>query len=88
MNHRHRKVLHSLFEHPTNGNISAKDVQAVLRELGAEIEERHGNRYAVSLKGHTVLFHHAHHELPNDGVMQVRGFLKDCDVDPVRDYPV
>tara|TARA_R110002167_G_scaffold46145_1_gene137994 strand:+ start:2932 stop:3198 length:267 start_codon:yes stop_codon:yes gene_type:complete len=88
MNHRHRKVLHAIFEHPTNGNIAAKDIPAVLGELGAEIEERHGNRYAVTLKGHTVLFHHAHHSLPQDGVMQIRQFLSDCDIVPERDHPL
>lgn len=88
MNHRHRKVLHALFEHPINANISPKDVNAVLGELGADIEERHGNRFAVSLKGHTVLFHHAHHTLPKEGVTQIRKFLSECDIDPARDFPI
>jgi hypothetical protein len=39
MNHRHRKVLHALFAHPVSANIHANDVEAVLTELGAELEQ-------------------------------------------------
>ena len=34
MNHRHRKVLHALFAHPISANISFKDVESLLSELG------------------------------------------------------
>ena len=88
MNHKHRKVLHSLFAHPVSANISLKDVQHVLVDLGAQLEERHNSRFAVSLKGHTVLFHHAQHDLPKLEIQQIRKFLEDCDIDPVRDYPI
>lgn len=86
MNHRHRKVLHALFAHPISANIGFKEVEAVLRELGAEIEERGGARIAVTLKGHTVLFHHAQHSLPKDEVVQIRRFLTDCGIAPEQ-YP-
>ena len=87
MNHRHRKVLHALFAHPVSANIDFKDVAAVLRELGAEIEDRSGARIAVSLNGHTVLFHHAHHSVPKDEVAQIRHFLTDCGISPEQ-YPL
>lgn len=87
MNHRHRKVLHTIFAHPINTNIHFKDVEAVLRELGAEIEEKHGSRIGVTLKGHTVAFHHAQHSLPKDEVLQVRKFLEQCGID-IANYPV
>ncbi len=87
MNHRHRKVLHALFAHPVSANIDFKDVQSVLKELGADIEERNASRVAVTLKGHTVLFHHAQHSLPKDEVQQIRRFLIDCGVAPEQ-YPI
>ena len=37
MNHKHRKVLHSLFSHPLPGNIHLHEVEPVFRELGAEL---------------------------------------------------
>lgn len=87
MNHRHRKVLHQLFAHPISANIDFNDVQAVLKELGADVEDRSGARIAVTLKGHTVLFHHANHSVPKDEVQQIRRFLIDCGVAPEQ-YPV
>lgn len=87
MNHRHRKVLHQLFAHPISANIDFNDVQSVLRELGAELEDRSGARVAVTLKGHTVLFHHANHSVPKEEVQQIRRFLVDCGVAPEQ-FPV
>lgn len=87
MNHRHRKVLHALFAHPISANIDFKEVEATLRELGAEIENRHGARVAVSLNGHTALFHNANHSVPKDEVVQIKKFLIDCGVAPEQ-YPV
>ncbi len=87
MNHRHRKILHQLFAHPISANIDFNDVQSVLRELGAELEDRSGARVAVTLKGHTVLFHHANHSVPKEEVQQIRRFLVDCGVAPEQ-FPV
>ena len=88
MNHKHRKILHALFAHPVSANISLREVESVFKELGADLEERHNSRVAVTLGGHTVLFHHAHHDLPKQEVQQIRKFLEQCDVVPERDYPL
>ncbi|MFZ4805987.1 MAG: hypothetical protein ACOYLQ_01930 [Hyphomicrobiaceae bacterium] len=66
MNHRHRKVLTALFAHP----------------VSAEIDNRSGSRVGVTLKGHTVVFHHANHSVPKDEVAQIRKFLIDCGISP------
>lgn len=87
MNHRHRKVLHQLFAHPISANIDFNDVQSVLKELGADVEDRAGARVAVTLKGHTVLFHHANHSVPKEEVQQIRRFLIGCGVAPEQ-FPV
>ena len=88
MNHKHRKTLHALFAHPEPANLSPADVEHVLVELGAEINERSGAKFAVSLGGHTANFHHASHALPKDEVRQMRKFLESAGVDPERDYPL
>lgn len=82
MNHRHRKVLHAIFSHPIPANLDFKEVQNTLKELGATIEERSGARIAVTLKGHTVLFHHADHSVAKEEVAQIRRFLQDCKISP------
>ncbi len=88
MNHRHRQTLHAIFAHPEPANLSGQDVKAVLQELGATIEDRTGSRYAVTMKGHTVLFHHADHAVQKDEVRQIRKFLTDCGIDPGTQYPL
>ncbi len=82
MNHKHRAVLESIFAHPTSGNIDYKEVVHVLEALGAEIENKSGNRIGVTLNGHTVAFTHAHHDLPKEEVMQIKKFLTTCGVTP------
>lgn len=87
MNHRHRKILHAIFAHPVSGNISFKDVVHVFEELGAEVDNKSGNRIGVTLGGHTVAFAHGSHDLPKEEVMQIKKFLTTCGVDP-ETYPV
>jgi len=86
MNHRHRKTLQALFAHPISANIDFKEVQHVLEELGAEIDNKSGARIGVTLKGHSAAFHHANHSLTKDEVVQVRKFLETCGISPA-DYP-
>ena len=87
MNHHHRKVLQALFDHPISANIAFKDVERLLEDLGATLDARSGDRMAVTLKGHTAVFHKAHHSVPKDEIVNIRHFLNKCGVDPVN-YPV
>jgi hypothetical protein len=88
MNHKHRKTLHALFAHPESANISRRSVEAVLGELGGEIEQRHGGRWGVRLKKHFVEFPHSDHSLPLEQVRKMRKFLTEAGIDPVQDYPL
>lgn len=88
MNHKHRKVLHALFAHPVSANISPKSVDAVIGELGGEVEERHGGRFGYRLNGHFAEFSHPHHTMHPDQVRHVRKFLEDAGVNPEKDYPL
>jgi hypothetical protein len=87
MNHRHRKLLHAIFAHPINANLGMKEVEHLLRELGAEIENKSGGRVGVTLNGHTVAFTVADHSVPKDEVVQIRKFLETCGVS-AESYPV
>ena len=88
MNHKHRKVLHALFAHPINPNINFHDVEAVFKELGADVSNSHTGKLHVSLNGHSANFGHVKHSLPKAEVTQVRKFIETCGVDPERDYPL
>ena len=87
MNHRHRKVLHALFAHPVSANIAMKDVMHVFEELGAEVDNKAGNRVGVRLNGHSAAFTHAQHSLPKEEVAQIRKFLETCGI-TAESYPV
>jgi len=88
MNHKHRKVLHALFAHPVSANISARAVESVFGEMGAEIEQRHGGRLGVRLNGHFAEFAHHGHSLTPDAVRHIKKFIHDAGIDPDRDYPL
>lgn len=88
MNHKHRKVLHALFAHPVSANISSRAVESVFKELGGEIEQRHGGRLGVRLNGHFAEFSHDAHSLAPDHVRKIRKFISDAGVVPDRDYPL
>jgi hypothetical protein len=87
MNHRHRKLLHAIFAHPINANLDMQEVEHLLRELGAELENKSGGRVGVTLKGHTVAFGVADHSVPKDEVVQIKKFLETCGV-TADSYPV
>jgi hypothetical protein len=88
MNHRHRKVLHAIFDHPVSANIDPKAVEAVFEELGAEVTHNVSGRLAVKLNSQAHAFHNTQHSLSKDEVVAIRHFLTQADVDPVRDYPL
>ena len=87
MNHRHRKILQSLFSHPINGNVSLTELEGVFHELGAEVDTAHSGKIHVALNGHSANFSRPTHALSRDEVVQVRKFLETCGVDPAS-YPV
>ena len=88
MNHKHRKTLHALFAHPEPANLAAADLEGLLKDLGAELHERSGAKFSVTLNGHTANFHHAHHSLPKDEVRAMRKYLESASIDPERDFPL
>ena len=88
MNHKHRKVLHALFAHPVSANISTRSIEAVLKELGGEIKQRHGGRWGVHLNEHFAEFSHNAHAFQPAQVQQMRKFIVQAGIGPERDYPL
>jgi hypothetical protein len=78
------RTLAAIFAHPTNANIQWKDVEALFRDLGAEITEREGSRVAVVLFGEVRVFHRPHPS-PNThkgAVASIRKWLEQHGVGP------
>ena len=88
MKHKERKVLHALFAHPVSANISARSAGAVLKELGAEIEQRDGGRWRLQLNGHCVEVPEPSNALKPKHVKKIRDFITNCGIDPNRHYPL
>ncbi|MYI93668.1 type II toxin-antitoxin system HicA family toxin, partial [Candidatus Poribacteria bacterium] len=60
MNKRHRRTLDVIFAQPISGNIKWRNVESLLKNLGAIITERAGSRVAVSLNNCIAVFHRPH----------------------------
>ena len=88
MNHRHRKVLHSLFSHPLPSNVHLHEVESVFKEMGAELGHSGHGRLQVNLNGNMATFHGSDHGLSKDEVTSMRKFIEACGVEPSRDYPL
>ena len=84
MNHHHRKTLHALFAHPLSANVDFKKVIHLLEDLGAEVDNKPGNRVGVMLNGRSAAFTHAHRDLPKEEVIRVRKFLETCGITPAK----
>ncbi len=78
------KTLAAIFTHPTPANIQWRDIEALFRVLGADIEEREGSRVAVILFGEVQVFHRPHPEPTTDkgAVASVRRWLESHGVIP------
>ena len=84
MKRKHAKTLAAIFAHPTSANIQWRDVEALFKALGAEIEEREGSRVAVALFGQVQVFHRPHPEPTTDkgAVASIRKWLDSQGVTP------
>jgi len=60
MTRKHRKTLESIFAHSPSAKVKWRDIEALFRELGAEVTEREGSRVGVRLFGERRVFHRPH----------------------------
>lgn len=60
MKARHEKSLEHLFSRPTPAGVKWADAVALMREMGAGIEEREGSRVAIFLFGQVKVMHRPH----------------------------
>ncbi|MBI4560377.1 MAG: type II toxin-antitoxin system HicA family toxin [Candidatus Hydrogenedentes bacterium] len=82
MNRKQRAILEAVYQ--VRPNIPWRDIEALLKAVGAEIEAGEGSRVRVALKGKRAVFHH-----PHPGPMtfrycvrDVREFLRSVGVKP------
>ena len=84
MNRKSRKILELIFARPTSANVKWSDIEALFRDIGAEISEREGSRIGVKIFGERRVFHRPHPSPNTDkGALEsIRRWLSEHEVKP------
>ena len=84
MNKRHSRTLNAIFVQPTSGNIKWRNVEGLLRNLGADVSERAGSRVCVSLQNRALVLHrpHPNPNMDKGAVKDLRRFLENIGITP------
>ena len=82
MNKKHQKTLQQLFQHPVQSGIAWRDIETMLKALGAEISEGNGSRVRIALNDIRAVFHRPHPQKETDkgAVISMRRFLKEAGI--------
>jgi hypothetical protein len=60
MSHKHAHLMRSIFQDPLPANIHWREIESLLRHLGADIEPAHGARFKITLNKVEAFLHHPH----------------------------
>lgn len=84
MKRKHLKTLELIFSRPVSANVRWSEVEGLLLDLGARIEEREGSRVLIRLFGERRVFHRPHPSPMTDksAVASLRDWLNDNGVKP------
>jgi len=84
MKEKHRRTLAAVFADPISANIKWRDIEAMLRALGADIEAGRGSRVHVLLNSVPATFHRPHPRPDTDkgAVKAIRRFLLAAGIRP------
>ncbi|MBI2312879.1 MAG: type II toxin-antitoxin system HicA family toxin [Betaproteobacteria bacterium] len=84
MSHKHENLIRAIFRDPVSSNIHWREVESLLRHLGAEVEPLSGARLRVRLNGQEGILHRPHHsnELDRQGVQHLREYLARARITP------
>jgi hypothetical protein len=80
MNKKHQKTLTQIFQNPVQAGIVWRDIETMLKALGAEISEGNGSRVRIALNNIRAVFHRPHPKKETDkgAVVSMRRFLKEA----------
>lgn len=84
MKRKHDRILSAIFSDPIQAGILWRDIEVMLKALGAEVSERRGSRVCISLNGIDAVFHRPHPRKETDkgAISSMRRFLKEAGVQP------
>ncbi len=84
MSHKHEQLLRTLFHDPISGNIHWREVESLLKNVGASMEMLSGARIRVKIGHVETIVHRPHHgnTLDRHAVQHLREFLGHAGVTP------
>jgi hypothetical protein len=84
MSHKHEHLLQTIFQDPISANIHWRDIESLLKHVGAEIESLAGARIRVKLNGAEGILHRPHHgnTLDKSAVRHLREYLAHARMTP------
>jgi hypothetical protein len=83
MSRHHTQLIRSIFHDPPPHNLHWRDVEALLRHVGAQVEPISGARVRVTLNRMEEVLHRPHgDEVDRQSVLHVRAFLGRAGVTP------
>ena len=84
MSHRTTNLLRTIFRDPPSGNVHWREVESLLKHVGASLEPISGARIRVKLNHTEGVLHRPHHSnvLDVSGLMHVREILARGGVTP------
>jgi len=84
MRRKHQRTLELIYKRPTSDNIRWKDIESLLKALGADVSERAGSRVAVILLGEVRVFHRPHPSPNTDkgAIASIRKWFEYYEVKP------
>ncbi|MCG8339493.1 MAG: type II toxin-antitoxin system HicA family toxin [Proteobacteria bacterium] len=85
MKRKHQNTLGAIFAHPISGNLKWNDVVAMLKALGADVDEsREGSRVGILLNDNAIIQHRPHPSpnMDKGAIASLKKFLVSCGVRP------
>jgi hypothetical protein len=81
---KHDTTLQGIFKTPTKANLKWRDIESLLKHLGATMTEGKGSRVRVMLNNVAAVFHRPHprKEASKGSVESVREFLENAGIEP------
>jgi hypothetical protein len=84
MKRKYQRTVELIYSRPVSANVRWSDIEALFKELGAEIAEREGSRVEVFLFDVVRVFHRPHPSPDTDkgAVAAIRKWLEENGVKP------
>ena len=84
MKRKYQRTVELIYSRPVSANVRWSDIEALFKELGAEIAEREGSRVEVFLFDFVRVFHRPHPSPDTDkgAVAAIRKWLEENGVKP------